>query len=198
VFVQVIEGRVSDPDALRRQLDRWDAELRAGAEGFLGTTAGVSDDGHAIVFARFASGAAATANSDRTDQGQWWDETQKCFEGEVTFTDSEDVEEFLSGGSDDAGFVQVMKGRASDRARMREMDTTFAAHAPTFRPDLIGGIRVWTDDDRYIEAAYFTNEAEAREGEKKEPPAALAKDMADFEALMANVEFIDLRRPWLF
>jgi hypothetical protein len=198
MFVQVIEGRVGDPEALRRQLDTWNAELRSGAEGFLGTTAGVSDDGRAIVLARFTSAATAKANSDRTEQGEWWAETQRCFDGEVTFTDSEDVEEYLGGGSDDAGFVQIMKGRATDRVRIREMDQAFEPHASTFRPDLIGGIRVWTGDDRYLEAAYFTSEADAREGEKKQPPAALAKDMADFETLMANVEFIDLRHPWLF
>ena len=31
MFVQLIEGRVSDADGLRRQLDKWNAELRAGA-----------------------------------------------------------------------------------------------------------------------------------------------------------------------
>ncbi len=57
---------------------------------------------------------------------------------------------------------------------------------------------MWTGSDSYLEVAYFTNEAEAREGESKEPPAELAEQMGDFEQLMANVEFIDLREPWLF
>ena len=63
MFVQVIEGKVSDRAALRRQLDRWNDELRPGATGFLGSTSGVTDDGVGFTIARFESAAAATANS---------------------------------------------------------------------------------------------------------------------------------------
>jgi hypothetical protein len=196
MFVQVIEGRVADRDALRRQVDRWLREVRPGATGFLGSTGGVTDDGYAITFARFESAPAAKANSERPEQGEWWAETEKCFGGDVTFTDSEDVETLLGGGSDDAGFVQVMKGTATDRARLKAMDEQFVQHAASFRPDFIGGLRVWTGPDRYVEAAYFTSEAAAREGEKKEPPAELAAQMGEFEDLMSNVEFLDLRDPW--
>ena len=41
MFVQAIEGRVADREALRRELERWENELRPGARGFLGSTAGV-------------------------------------------------------------------------------------------------------------------------------------------------------------
>jgi hypothetical protein len=198
MFVQVIEGRVTDRDALRRQMDRWQTELRSGATGFLGSTAGVTDDGHAIALARFESAAAAKANSDRPEQGQWWAETEKAFAGDVTFTDSEDVDTFLGGGSNDAGFVQVMKGSGVERDRMHAMDQSFEKHAPSFRPDVIGGFRVWSGPDRYTEVIYFTSEAEARKGEQKEPPKELAEEAGEFEDMMANVEFLDLRDPWLY
>jgi hypothetical protein len=197
MFVQVIEGRVSDRSGLRRRMDNWNSELRPGAAGFLGSTAGVTDDGHAIAFARFDSAAAAKANSDRPEQGRWWAETEKYFDGPVTFSDSEDVQTFLGGGSDDAGFVQVMKGGA-DRGQMREIDQAFEQHAPSWRTDILGVLRVWTGPDTYIEAAYFTSEADAREGEKKEPPPELAAQMGEFEAMTANIEFLDIREPWLY
>jgi hypothetical protein len=197
MFVQIIEGRVADRDGLRRQMDNWMSELRPGAAGFLGSTAGVTDDGQAMLFARFESAAAAQANSERPEQGRWWAETEKYFDGPVTFTDSEEVQTFLGGGSDDAGFVQVMKGTA-ERDQMQEMDAAFEQHAPSFRPDLIGVVRTWTGPDTYVEAAYFTSEADAREGEKKEPPPELADQMGDFEAMTANIEFLDLRQPWLY
>jgi hypothetical protein len=197
MFVQVIEGRIGDREALRRQLDTWGSDLRAGAAGFLGSTGGVTDDGRCLLFARFESADDAMANSNRPEQGQWWTDTAKCFDGEVSFRDSEDVDSFLGGGSDEAQFVQVMKGHGVDRDRMHALDAQFEQHAGSFRPDLLGGYRVWTSDDSYIEVAYFTNEAEAREGEAKEPPAELAAQMGEFEDLMANVEYIDLREPWL-
>ena len=198
MFVQAIEGRVADREGLRRQFERWMSELRPGARGYLGSTAGVTDGGDALAFARFETAADARANSERPEQGQWWAETEKCFDGDVRFTDSDEVDTFLAGGSDDAGFVQVMKGHDMDRARVRELDERFEAHAPTMRPDLLGGFRMWTGADTYIEVAYFTSEADARDGEAKEPPAELAAAMGDFESMMANVEFIDLRDPWLF
>jgi hypothetical protein len=198
MFVQIIEGRVADREGLRRQMDNWMSELRPGAAGFLGSTAGVTDDGEAIILARFDSAAAAKANSERPEQGTWWAETEKNFDGPVTFNDSEDVETFLAGGSDDAGFIQIMKGSGTDRDRLHAMDEGFDQHAPSWRPDLIGVLRVWTGVDAYVEVAYFTSEAEAREGEKKEPPPELAAQMGEFEDMMANVEFLDLRQPWLY
>lgn len=198
MFVQLIEGHVADRDGLRRQLDVWTSELRPGATGFLGSTAGVSDDGRMFAIARFESAAAAKANSERPEQGQWWADTEKCFDGDVTFTESEDVETFLAGGSNESGFVQVMKGSGTDRDRLHAMDQAFEAHAGSFRPDLIGGVRAWTGPNSYVEVGYFTSEAEARKGEAKEPPAALAEQMGEFQDLMANVEFLDLREPWLY
>lgn len=197
MFVQVIEGRVSDREGLRRQMDKWMTDLRPGATGFLGSTAGVTDDGKGIVFARFESAAAGNANSERPEQGAWWNETEKCYSGDVTFTDSEDTETFLGGGSNDAGFVQIMRGNAN-RDELHAMDAAFERVAPSWRPDLIGVFRVWTGTDRYMDVAYFTSESAAREGEKKEPPPELAGQMEQFEQLMSNVEFIDLKDPWLF
>jgi hypothetical protein len=196
MFVQIIEGKVVDPAALRRQLQRWDEEVRPGAIGFLGSTAGVTGDGHAIALARFESADAAAANSKRPEQDEWWSKTEPCFDGPVTFSDSEDVDVFLAGGSDRAGFVQIMKGHGSDRELVARLDRAFEAHAPSFRPDVIGGLRVWTSPDSYVEAVYFTSETEARANEQQEPPAELAAQMADFESVMADVEFHDLTDPW--
>jgi hypothetical protein len=198
MFVQVIEGKVADSERLREQLDRWNQELRPGAVGFLGTTGGVSDDGRAVFLARFDSAAKAQANSDRPEQGRWWADTASCFDGEVTFTDSEDVELYLAGGSDDAGFVQVMKSTGVDRDKVHEMDRQFEEVAAQWRPDLIGSTRVWTGPDRCIDVAYFTSETAAREGEKKAPPPELADRSAEFETMMANTEYLDLRQPWLY
>ena len=198
MFVQVIEGKVADAERLRQQLDRWNEELRPGAAGFLGTTGGVSDDGRGVFLARFDSAAEAKANSDRPAQGQWWADTASCFDGEVTFTDSEDVETYLAAGSDDAGFVQVMKSSGVDRDKVHEMDRQFETVAAQWRPDLIGGTRVWTGPDRCIDVAYFTDETAAREGEQKAPPPELADQSAEFEAMVANTEFLDLRQPWLY
>jgi hypothetical protein len=53
MFVQVIQGRVADPARVKAALDRWAEELAPDAEGWLGSTAGVTDDGRFIALARF-------------------------------------------------------------------------------------------------------------------------------------------------
>ena len=199
MFVQVIEGKVSDTSGLHRQLDQWEAELRPGAAGFLGSTGGVTDDGVGFAIARFESAAAAQANSERPEQGAWWSETEKCFDGPVSFTDSDDVQEFLAGGSNDAGFVQVMKSAATpDRKILQDLDNGFEKYASTWRPDVIGGLRIWTGATSTVEVNYFTSEAAARENEKKEPPAELSELFAKYSEVIANTDFIDLRDPWIY
>ncbi len=196
MFVQVIEGRTSDAEGLKRQGERWDDDVRAGAVGFLGVTAGVADDGRAITIARFESESAARANSERPEQASWWADTAKYYDGDISFNESSDVVEFLGGGSDEAGFVQVMKVAGVDRAFVERLHASFQELAD-LRPDLMGGLRVWTGPDRYVEAAYFTSEAEARAGESVELPEAVQATMADFQKILANTEFIDLRDPTL-
>jgi hypothetical protein len=180
-------------------MERWEAEIRPGAAGFLGSTGGVTDDGVGFAIARFESAAAAKANSERAEQGAWWSETEKCFDGPVSFTDSEDVENFLGGGSNDAGFVQVMKtANGPGRDVVHNLDKQFEKHASTYRPDLIGGVRVWTGKSSTVEVNYFTSEAEARGAEGKEPPAELAELFSQYADVIANTEFLDLRDPWLY
>ena len=68
MFVQIIEGKASGPDALQAAGEAWEAQVRPVAEGFLGSTGGVAADGTAILVARFADRAAAEANNARPEQ----------------------------------------------------------------------------------------------------------------------------------
>src|SRR4029450_706446 len=61
VFVQVIQGQVSDPEQARAALDRWARELAPGAGGWLGSTARGDEDGPVIAPARLAVEGAGTA-----------------------------------------------------------------------------------------------------------------------------------------
>ena len=136
MFVQIIEGRTSDAEGLTRQGERWQDEVGPGAIGYLGVTAGVTADGHAITIVRFADEKSARANSERPEQGAWWSEMAKYYDGDPSFTESTDVQEFLGGGSNDAGFVQIMKSSGVDRDRVAALDAQFeklAGMRPDFR-----------------------------------------------------------------
>jgi hypothetical protein len=199
VFVQVIQGQVTDAEQARAALDRWARELAPGATGWLGTTAGVTDDGRFIALARFESEEAARRNSDRPEQDRWWAETAALFSGEATFADSDDVIVDLVGEPGDAGFVQVMRGRGTDTDRARELMAEDSPAWADFRPDILGSVSVLHEGGAYTMAIYFTSEEEAREGERKEPPPELKAQMEEMDALSAGPpEFFDLRQPWLY
>jgi len=198
MFVQVIRGRVTDPTGLRAALDRWAEELGPGATGWLGSTAGVTDDGEFVATARFDSEEAARRNSDRSEQGQWWERTSKLFTGEVTFVDGTDVDVDVTGDPDLAGFVQVIQGRTSNPGRARELMAQDPEAWATYRPDVLGSLTIPQEGDDYTVVLYFRSEAEAREGERKEPPAEIAGQMEEMRALeVGDPVFLDLKDPWL-
>jgi hypothetical protein len=195
MFVQVIRGKAVSADALRTADDEWNKSMKPGAKGYLGSTKGVADDGTAIIVARFDSAASAKANSERPEQGEWWNNYgSKAFEGEPTFFDSTDVETFRDGGSDKAGFVQVMVGKVDDVAGYKKIGKSLESTVAELRPDVIGGVTAFGPDGSFYDVTYFTSEAEAREGEKKELPADLQDAMSAFGNPIQ--EFIDLRDPW--
>lgn len=196
MFVQLIEGTTRDAAGLRRQLDRWRQDLWPDARGFLGATLGFTDTGRVIDIARFESEEAARTNSERPQQSDWWAETEKYFEGDVSFTESTDVEELRGGGSNEAGFVQVMKSTDIDRDRVHAFDRALEPYLD-LRPEVFGGLRIWTGDDRCVDVIYFTDEAEARRGESRELPEDVQTVFEEYQDLMAGVEFLDLRDLWL-
>jgi hypothetical protein len=198
VFVQVIKGQVGDAGKLRAAFDRWIQELAPGSIGWLGTTAGVTEDGRFIALARFESEEAARANSDRPEQDRWWAETARLFSGEASFADSSDVTVDVTGDPDAAGFVQVIQGRGNDPGRARELMGQDSSAWAAFRPEILATVAVGHEGGAYTMAVYFTSEAEAREGERKQPPPELQAEMDELAALsVGEPEFFDLKEPWL-
>jgi hypothetical protein len=196
MFVQIIQGRTSQPQALVDRFDRWMEDLAPGATGWLGSTGGVTEDGRFIVAARFESEEAAMANSARPEQDAWWSETAKLIDGEATFRNSTDVDVTMSGDPDQAGFVQVMQGRGSDPERAKQLMDQDADKWAEFRPDVIGSVAVGHDQGAYTMVMYFTSEAEAREGEAKELPPELKAQMDEMNKLnIGQPEFFDLKQP---
>jgi len=199
MFIQVIRGKAIDREGLRRQFDCWNEELRPGAAGFLGSTAGVTDDGRFIAVARFESAEASRANGQRDEQGAWWAETEKCLEA-AAFQDSMEVLTMQGGASHGAGFVQVMCGRVTDaekmaalRPRMGEMESAMKRH----RPDVLGDVIAVNADGSYTDAVYFQSEVEARQGETKERPADVDALFTELMSAIAVDEYLDLKDPWI-
>ena len=103
MFIQVIQGNVSDEAALRRSVDRLVTDVLPEAIGHLGTTAGMCDDGIFLAVVRFESAEAAAHNSARPGQQLWWADIATLFEGDVTVTDYLDAPRAPDADRNDAG-----------------------------------------------------------------------------------------------
>jgi len=197
MFVQVIEGKTDDPEAVHRRLEIWQRDLMPGAIGYLGSTGGCTAAGDCILIARFESRESAQRNSERPEQGAWWAETEKCFTGAVRFHDTDDVQLMTHGELDRAHFVQVMEGHCADRNRAVELEHDADPLLATARPDLLGAVTAFFDDDEFTEIAYFTSEHEARKAEGRDMPEEMATTFGEWERLMKVDRYIDITDPWL-
>jgi hypothetical protein len=192
VFIQVIQGKTSQRDELRALAEAWRNEGSAEAVGYLGGTHGVTEDGAYLGVIRFTSREDAMANSARPETNAFAEKMGALMDGPVSFHDCGDVTTFLDGGSDDAGFVQVISGHTENPSPMKEM-VNDTGDLRAMRPEIIGGTLAIADDGTFFQTVYFTDEQSARKGEQVEPPEEIR---AALESMMAGATFYDLRRPW--
>jgi hypothetical protein len=193
VFIQIIQGKCTRQDELRALADKWRDELASGADGWLGGTYGFTDDDMFVGVVRFESREKAMMNSARPEQGAWAEQMMALMDGEVTFHDCEDVTLLMGGGSDEAGFVQVIRGKVDDPGRLKAMMTSDPTSLHAMRPEILGATLAIEPDGTFTETVAFTNETSAREGEQIEPPASVR---ADLEYAMKGATFYDLHHPW--
>ena len=109
MFVQIIEGKARDAEAIQALGETWERDLQPGAVGYLGVTSGVTADNQAITIVRFDSPESARLNSERPEQTEFFQQMSALYDGAPTFRESTDTESFLGGIDTSAQFVQVMK-----------------------------------------------------------------------------------------
>ena len=198
VFIQVMQGRALDPPGIRRELNRWQRQLATDADGWLGATAGVTEDGWSVVVMHFASEQQARRNSDRPEHRAWWRVASQHLD-EVAFHDAPKVRLFGNGRSDLAGYVQVIQGHIDDLERMASLggdqEEVLAREAPH-----ILGMTVAEHADRpgdFTQILYFTSEQDARSYDQD--PAIEEDEPAQVErrSLMTSLRSFDLRDPQL-
>ena len=194
MFVQVIKGKTQEPQELRARFEEWKAQLAGSADGWLSSTAGVSDDGTFVAMVQFESQEAARRNSERPEQGEWWSKTEPLI-ADASFVDSEEVLTMLDGPSEKAGFVQIIEERANDLEAARSLWAQAQDYLPQARPEVLGGL-VAVHGNLLTQAMYFTDEAAARAGESRTPSPEDQALMDQMSAAFGEASYLDLREPW--
>jgi hypothetical protein len=193
MFIQVFGAKVRDVDFWEQRVAVWRRDIKPVTEGFLGFTSGVTSDLDMVTIVRFRSAELASADSAAPAQSAWFEATSTAFAGPVMFHDCVDVDVLLDGGSDRAGFVQVLQARAKDQDAMRAQLSELEPALRAERPDLMGTTVAWHGDGGFTMASYFTSEVEARANE------ATARDSEinrRFRSLLDGVPvFLNLSKP---
>ncbi|HEX4473129.1 MAG TPA: hypothetical protein VH085_14250 [Nocardioides sp.] len=192
MFIQVIKAKTSRAAEVRALSETWREGEGAGAVGWLGGTFGVTEAGDFLAVIRFSSREDAMANSARPETGEFSGKLGALMDSAPEFYDCDDVTTFLAGGSDDAGFVQVIEGHTDDAGPMKAMAAD-TGDLEAMRPEIVGGTFALGADGTFFQTIYFTDEASARQGEGIEPPTEVRDALA---AVMAGASFHDLREPW--
>jgi len=196
LFIQIIQGKCRDADQIHRLSDEWRETMGSKAEGWLGGTYGITDDNEFVGVVRFESREAAARNSTRPEQSEWWSRMEQCFDGEVTFHDCDNSMMFLNGGSDDAGFVQVIQGRLEDPERFRHFMEQPMDMLHEQRPEIIGGTIAIDENGWFTETVSFRSEEEARKGEQMDMPDPQRSEFEQEMAQVRDMRYLDLHRPW--
>jgi hypothetical protein len=184
MFIQVTQGRATNPPGIRRDLGRWQRQLAPGADGWLGSTTGITEDGWSLSVIRFASEDHARRNGERPEQREWWRDASQHL-ARVVFHNARKVHTYLDGGSDAAGFVQIIQGRTDDMERMVSL-----GHDHDQAPRILGRTLAEHDDrpGEFTQITYFSSEQDARRAEQ-EP--------SELRSLTTNLRSFDLRDPQL-
>ena len=195
MFIQVLQGMVTDPEAIHARFTLWDDELGPTADGWLGATEGVTDDGEFIAVVRFRDEDAARRNSSRPEQGAWWSDTETLFSDAVEFHDYPNVTTMLGGGSDEAGFVQIVQGTYSGDRNPAEMGMD-ERRLTELRPEILGATLGWNDTGHFTQTVYFTSLAAARDGERAmAADPGLSADMEEWLVDVDGLRYLDLENP---
>jgi hypothetical protein len=196
MFIRVIQGRATNPPGIRRDLGRWQRMLAADADGWLGSTAGITPDGWCVTVVGFASEAHARRNSDRPEQREWWRDASQHL-ARIAVHDAPQVHVYRNGGADQAGFVQVIQGYSDDLERMaslgRDQKQVLAREAPQILAMTLAEHADWPGD--FTQIMYFTSEQDARRF-AQEPLAKPDEPVLErLRSLMTNSRCFDLRDP---
>ena len=181
---------VADSAAAFARLDTWRIDLAPTAPGWLGTTAGVTDEGELVALVRFASTADARASSDRVEQGMWWAKSATVFAGDVSFDNYENTTLFGDGGTDDAPVVEVLLGRVRARRGHTDLAAELGARSLALGSDVVGGVVGLHEDGRLALATYFRTDTATSAGERD--VAGWVKGSAN----LADARLLRLRNLW--
>lgn len=196
--LQILQGPVRDRSGVRNVFDQWFDNVAPDAEGWLNSTAGLSDDEFVALFT-FASAEAVRRVEQRPDHQAWRQDLEQELADGLTVRSSENVAAFGDTRPDDAGFVVVAQGQttglgqALGRVTEHEQHHIREHHLP-----VLGGVIADHGEGWFTELIYFPSVQEAQADEAKEVPKEGLTMMERIGQPLTELRYLELHNPWLY
>lgn len=195
MFVRMLRARVSAKPLLRNAWDQLGDSLGK-IPGWRCMVGGIDRDGGFFGTIEFTDPGAAHHAWTDGEVSRWLQEVQRSLDN-VDERESADGEILLPGPRNEAGFIQFIQARTSDKPRWKAINDAMQEVMRSHRPEVLAATIAWNDDDSFLETVYFTSEQEAREGESREFPGGMAGLFGELMDLVSDLSYTDLRSPWL-
>ena len=182
MFGQVVRGRTTDAAAVRAALEGWSP-----GPGWLGTTAGVTDDGEVVAVVTHESAGAASLPP--------WEDV---LDGPVKVTDGLRTEVFSADDTTRAAFVQVVQGEVTDLEEAMRFTHEMEVARKEFMPCLLRTVTLVHPEGRFTRVLAFTTEEEARAGVPGMPAHLREREVEVVgRLLVGTMTYLELRDPWV-
>lgn len=196
IFVRIADGHAEDREAVGDSYLRWFDEIAPESEGWLGATAGISDDGEFVSIMRFVSREAA--RRDLADEESWWKELSGHL-SDAEVLESAEVATFGEKRPDaeEVGFVQVVRARASAIPEVLERVAEHEEHHLREQDlPVLGGLVAHHGDDHFTEVIYYPSVEGAR-GEAGELPEEGISIVERIAGHLTGARYLRIRDPWV-
>ncbi len=196
IFVQIVQGEVHHPERTRDHYERWFDQVAPGADGWLSSTAGVTEDNEFVAVVRFASELAVRANTQRPEHTRWWEEMQREFAAPATVHHCARVATFGESRPDHAGFAQVVQGTTGKLSEVLEnVAETEQHHIYEHHLNVTGGLVADHGDHRFTELIYYPSDEAARHSGTEGLARKGVSLVERLAGVVADVRYFDLHDP---
>ncbi len=195
MFVWIVEGDVLAKALLRNAWEQLQVTLSA-HPGWIRSAGGVDGSGHFTGMIYLTDPQAWSEVAEDDGVKLWLVNVLKHLNAPVS-SETPRASVLIDPMQESARFLQFISARTSDVERFTAVNDAFQIEVRTHRPDVVGSLIAWFDDDRFVETVLFTSEQDARNAESREFPGGIEGLFGELMQLMQGIDYRDVRDPWL-
>ena len=194
MYLRVVRARSDDEGGTRKNWEAWHGGVAPGLTGWLGGTAGVNEEGEVAALLMFEDeGSARRADGLLARSSEWRDFATSLDEPRLVH-DLPGARMFGSGHPEAAGLVRIERGRVSEPGSLEGVAEMMETHVEEECPDIL--CYTFGEEGGYFSRALFITSRADEVANQGWRPGRLRRLSDRWEALVEDVERLELSEPW--